>query len=412
MRAAEHRLRPAHLGRRHPARCSSGRTPSRSSSRQGAVFLQTEGRLEGLLGDEDRRRGRGPARTARGRRRDGRGRRPREKVIVRSNGTVTYVGKDIAYQFWKFGLLGRDFYYRQFATRTDGAPLWATTSDAERADAGHPAVRCGARLPAASSMCGSHYLQKLLKQALAAMGHPRKPSTRRTSHARWWRSRTRRREGSGYAPSGRRREQAVRRGLGTQGPRREGRRPDAIDWTRTAAEQVASGTPICPPGDRAPHRPANRASAAVRYFMIKYSRGKVIAFDIDEALSFEGEAVRICNTRWSAPTTSSQKLKERLGVGRHGAVRSSRHRSPDALTGADGDHELWAPGARGLPARRGRSSRSCAPLEFCGPGEVCASAWRRSFNGVLPPRPDPQRGAARTSASGAPPPRRTVRAAS
>src|SRR5205814_8810011 len=54
----------------------------------------------------------------------------REKVIVRSNGVVTYVGKDIANQFWKFGLLGRDFYYRP---RPDwqldaGHPLWATTS--------------------------------------------------------------------------------------------------------------------------------------------------------------------------------------------------------------------------------------------------------------------------------------------
>ena len=52
---------------------------------------------------------------------------PREKVIVRSNGVVTYVGKDIANQFWKFGLLGKDFLYRQF-TEHDGRPLWATTS--------------------------------------------------------------------------------------------------------------------------------------------------------------------------------------------------------------------------------------------------------------------------------------------
>ena len=44
----------------------------------------------------------------------------REKVIVRSNGVVTYVGKDIANQFWKFGLLGRDFRYRRFATQADG----------------------------------------------------------------------------------------------------------------------------------------------------------------------------------------------------------------------------------------------------------------------------------------------------
>ena len=43
----------------------------------------------------------------------------REKVIVRSNGVVTYVGKDIANQFWKFGLLGRDFLYRRFATQAD-----------------------------------------------------------------------------------------------------------------------------------------------------------------------------------------------------------------------------------------------------------------------------------------------------
>ena len=47
----------------------------------------------------------------------------REKVIVRSNGVVTYVGKDIANQFWKFGLLGRDFRYRRFGTQANGRPL-------------------------------------------------------------------------------------------------------------------------------------------------------------------------------------------------------------------------------------------------------------------------------------------------
>src|SRR5438874_459775 len=85
---------------------------------QGAVFLQTEGKLAGCwvmridegaaaddeaAGDEE----------------------SREKVIVRSNGVVTYVGKDIANQFWKFGLLGRDFRYRRFATQGGGRTLWA-----------------------------------------------------------------------------------------------------------------------------------------------------------------------------------------------------------------------------------------------------------------------------------------------
>src|SRR5208337_4489324 len=50
------------------------------------------------------------------------------KVIVRSNGTVTYVGKDIAYQLWKFGLLGKDFFYRPLDTYPDGRVLWVTTN--------------------------------------------------------------------------------------------------------------------------------------------------------------------------------------------------------------------------------------------------------------------------------------------
>ena len=49
------------------------------------------------------------------------------KVIVRSNGTVTYVGKDIAYQLWKFGLLGKDFHYRTLLEYTDGKKVWVST---------------------------------------------------------------------------------------------------------------------------------------------------------------------------------------------------------------------------------------------------------------------------------------------
>src|SRR5579864_1898827 len=55
------------------------------------------------------------------------------KIIVRSNGTVTYVGKDIAYHLWKFGLLDRDFHYQRFHTHPDGHEAWVTSS--ERSDA-------------------------------------------------------------------------------------------------------------------------------------------------------------------------------------------------------------------------------------------------------------------------------------
>ena len=80
---------------------------------QGAVFLQTEGRLAGCWVMQNRGRRRAAADGRDEGRRDG----AREKVIVRSNGVVTYVGKDIANQFWKFGLLGMDFHYRLLRRR-------------------------------------------------------------------------------------------------------------------------------------------------------------------------------------------------------------------------------------------------------------------------------------------------------
>ena len=55
---------------------------------------------------------------------------------MRSNGTVTYVGKDIAYQLWKFGLLGKDFYYRKWHTYPDGHQVWASTSEPQTGIAG------------------------------------------------------------------------------------------------------------------------------------------------------------------------------------------------------------------------------------------------------------------------------------
>src|SRR4029453_7430081 len=91
-------------------------------------------------------------------------------VIVRSDGTVTYVGKDMAYQLWKFGLLGKDFFYRVFAERPGETPLWSTTSQPAAATTKPP------QFGRASWVCNvidtrQSYLQKLVKQALAALGY-------------------------------------------------------------------------------------------------------------------------------------------------------------------------------------------------------------------------------------------------
>ena len=90
-------------------------------------------------------------------------------MIVRSNGVVTYVGKDIANQFWKFGLLGRDFHYRSFAEQAGGRPLWSTTS--RDGDPGAPPFGRASRI---YNVIDSRqmYLQALLSQALRTLGHP------------------------------------------------------------------------------------------------------------------------------------------------------------------------------------------------------------------------------------------------
>ena len=206
-------------------------------------------------------------------------------MIVRSNGVVTYVGKDIAYQFWKLGLLGRDFQYRVFAAAAAGVRCGrraATDGVAE-----HPHYGGAAYVYNVIDVRQS-YLQKLLKQALIAVGHPE--GAQRSHHFSYEMvalSHATARE-LGFAPapdskkpsgpfvevSGRKGSASRRRPAGHRHP--EGARRKSANATRTrrrGGAQIAGLIGV----------------AAVRYFLIKFSRGKVIAFDLEEAISFQGE---------------------------------------------------------------------------------------------------------------------------
>ena len=92
----------------------------------GSVFLQNEGKLKGCwvmrIEDDAAEGAAEPSVAPAEDEGDSEAEEPREKVIVRSDGTVTYVGKDMAYQLWKFGLLGKDFHYRVFADRRAKVP--------------------------------------------------------------------------------------------------------------------------------------------------------------------------------------------------------------------------------------------------------------------------------------------------
>jgi len=274
---------------------------------RGSVFLQTEGRLAGcwVMTIED---GSTPATEDAADAETDEEAEQREKVIVRSNGTVTYVGKDIANQFWKFGLLGRDFNYRVFTTRPDGRPLWATTTSST-----DPAAPAFGRASAVYNVIDTRqsYLQQLLKQALSAMGFE-KESERSThfsyemvalSHATA--------RALGYEVSADDTKPFVevsgRKGLGVKAD-------DLIDrLIETAHKEVAARNPAMPAAESRQTAEAI-ATAAVRYFLVKFTRTKIIAFDIDEALSFEGETGPYLQYATVRGANILAKLEERFHV--------------------------------------------------------------------------------------------------
>ena len=301
----------------------------------GAVFLQTGGRHAGcwVMRIDDAETMENAANTEDDP-------EAREKVIVRSNGTVVYVGKDMAYQFWKSGLLGHDFHYRPFATRLDGGTLWATTSEPSLAVADHPSFGAAAATYNVIDVRQS-YLQKLLKQALRSIGHPQEAD--RLTHFSYEMvalSHATARE-LGFAPDpdaddARRPfvEVSGRKGLGVKAD-------DLIDRViDKALVEVDRRQTEMPAAER--RQIAEQIGvAAVRYFLIKYSRTKVIAFDIDEALSFEGESGPYLQYAVVRANNIFQKLDERLGLDERAMLATLPSAPPDAINGLDGDHELW-----------------------------------------------------------------------
>jgi arginyl-tRNA synthetase len=308
----------------------------------GAVFLQTEGRLKGCwvmrIDDEDAgppadEDSPAPAAT------DG---DPdveqREKVIVRSDGTVTYVGKDMAYQLWKFGLLGKDFHYRVYENRNGEPPLWSTSSSADTKAAQVPAFG------RASWVCNvidtrQTYLQKLVKQALAALGYEEQASHSvhyayemvALSHA------TAREFGYDTSAQADRPfvEVSGRKGLGIKAD-------DLLDrLTEKASSEVAKRNADLSP-DQIRETASAIATAAIRYFMVKFSRGKVIVFDIDEALSFEGESGPYLQYAAVRANNIFNKLKERDGVDEAAVIAALRKDSGELLAGtSDESLDLW-----------------------------------------------------------------------
>ena len=231
------------------------------------------------------------------------------KVIVRSNGTVTYVGKDIAYHLWKFGLLGRDFAYRPFFAYEHHI-CWISTLDGVEP---HPHFG-GAQ--AIYNVIDSRQSdpQANVIQALRGMGH--KAEADRYTHFSYemvaLTPRCAQELGYTVAEEDLGRpyiEVSGRRGFGVKAD-------DLIDKLIEATRKETDARQPDRPEEERQRVAEQVAIGALRYFMLKFTRGTVIAFDFKDALSFEGETgpyvqyaiVRIRNIFRKAETTPEAAL--------------------------------------------------------------------------------------------------------
>jgi arginyl-tRNA synthetase len=211
------------------------------------------------------------------------------KVIVRSNGTVTYVGKDIAYQMWKFALLGCDFQYEKFHTYSSGHTLWSTLSaggDASAPGFGHATTVYNV-IDSRQS-----YLQNVVVAGLRALGF-----SEAADHSIHFSyeivALTPRCAGElGYSLSEEDAkkpyvEVSGRKGLGVKAD-------DLLDRLEKAARaEVDERHSDSPAVERAAIAHAI-AIGALRYFLLKFARTTIIAFDFKDALSFDGETGPYC----------------------------------------------------------------------------------------------------------------------
>jgi arginyl-tRNA synthetase len=206
-----------------------------------------------------------------------------QKVIVRSNGTVGYVGKDIAYHLWKFGLLGRDFGYRKFYRYPNGHDCWLSTAvgaldhphfggvseiynviDARQSEAQNTVIEAlrglGYHDQADHYTHFSYEMVALTPRCAAELGYQLSDEDKVRPYI----------EVSGRKGFGVKADDLLDRLIVSAKNEVDDRHPQ-----RTDAERITIATQI--------------AVGALRYFMLKFTKSSVIAFDFKEALSFEGE---------------------------------------------------------------------------------------------------------------------------
>lgn len=209
-----------------------------------------------------------------------------DKILVRSNGTVTYTGKDIAYHLWKLGQLGLDFQYQEFYKYPTDKKVWITTSkiasdNAKGLDFGNGVAYFNV------IDVGQSYPQAYVKLGVKLLSTDDRID--RSSHLAY--------EKVVLTPSSARElgyelseEESKRSQISMSGRKGLGvKADDLIDkLIEKSRPKVDEHHPEASVEER--QEIAQRiVVSALRYFLLKYTRSSIIAFDFDEALAFEGE---------------------------------------------------------------------------------------------------------------------------
>ncbi len=253
------------------------------------------------------------------------------KVIVRSNGTVTYVGKDIAYHLWKFGLLGKDFGYKPFFTYPD-RECWIS---AENGDEPHPHFG-GAQAIYNVIDARQSDPQANVIQALRGMGHTAEADHYTHFSYEMVALTPRCAVELGYDVSA---EDLARPYIEVSGRKGFGVKADDLIDKLIAATRAEVDARQTGRDDIERQKIAEQiAIGALRYFMLKFTRNSVIAFDFKDALSFEGETgpyiqyavVRARNIFRKAAITPDDVLREFAAI------------DPAPYLAGDAGEDIWA----------------------------------------------------------------------
>src|SRR6185369_2460825 len=231
-----------------------------------------------------------------------------DKIIVRSNGTVTYTGKDIAYQLWKLGKLGLDFHYRVFRSYKDDHALWSTQSEPEASTTERPQFGGGVTVYNVIDSRQSYPQEIVARGVAAVVPEIGEDASVHFSYEMVALSPAACDElGIELSEEDRQRpyiEMSGRKGLGVKAD-------DLID--RLEADALAEVKTRHPDLSEDEQRETAHAIAvgALRYFLLKFTRNSVIAFDFKEALSFEGETGPYCQYAAVRANSIFRKLAER-----------------------------------------------------------------------------------------------------